>query len=357
MTAEPAQNDFKEPREIIPLPAPVLEMLASRGHRLLHSVWHGARNMWLGLEESQRTEITRLGWAPPRASTTPSGPIISNGSGEDFLFMHRQMIGMVNEMAKKSGAQPLKGWTNIPPPVSDTNTDGFQVPPTWIDPTDPLSNRRIAALKTDVYYWSRMRWWDREFKNPQYLRQLTLGELGSLLEYRVHNDMHMRWASIPRDPSTGEPVPSGRPDWDISTKWDNPLYDFLGEFYSSHVNPVFWRLHGWIDDRVNDWYAAHQAAHPGEVITVNLDGVAWFKKGKWVMNSDPWAGAKESHGGGHHHGMNTASSPMNQDVETMEKVNAILFPPPKTSAVEAKTMAVASDSLPANQTSRKLSWF
>ncbi|HEX8746599.1 MAG TPA: hypothetical protein VF717_05310, partial [Pyrinomonadaceae bacterium] len=171
MTGDPAQNDFKEPREIIPLPAPVLEMMASREHRLLHSIWHGSRNMWLGLKESQRKEITRLGWAPPRPSATPSGPLVGNGSGEDFLFMHRQMIIMVNAAAKKAGADPIKGWTNIPPPESDINTDGFQVPPTWIDLSDPLSNRRIAALKTDVYYWSRMRWWDREFKNPQYLRQ------------------------------------------------------------------------------------------------------------------------------------------------------------------------------------------
>src|SRR3954467_9869332 len=99
MSTQPAQDDFKEPRDVIPLPAPVLEMLASREHRLLHSIWHGSRNMWLGLKDSERAEITELGWAPPRASSTDSGPIINNGSGEDFLFMHRQMIMMVNETA------------------------------------------------------------------------------------------------------------------------------------------------------------------------------------------------------------------------------------------------------------------
>ncbi|HEY0323391.1 MAG TPA: hypothetical protein VGC66_20710 [Pyrinomonadaceae bacterium] len=348
------QTDFKEPREIIPLPTPVLEMMASREHRLLHAVWHGTRNLWVRLKEEQRIAIKDLGWAPPRASTTASAPIISNGSGEDFLFMHRQMIIMVNETAKKAGAQPIEAWTVIPMPDSYTNVDGFAIPPAWIDPDDQLTNRRIAALKTDEYYWSRMRWWDREFKNPQYLRQLRLGELGSLLEYTIHNDMHMRWASAPRDPSTGAVVPAGRPQWEISTKWDNPLYDFLGEFYSSHVNPVFWRLHGWIDARINDWYDAHQASHPGEIEKMTLDGTPWFKKGKWVMTNDPWAGAKQ-HNGHHQHGMNMPAMPMNQDVGKMEKVNAILFPPPPPDG--SKTADFASESLLVNQTSRKLTWF
>lgn len=149
-------------------------------------------------------------------------------------------------------------------------------PPVWFDPTDDTTNRRIAHLKTDSHYWSRIRWWDREFKNAQYLRTLTLGELGSLLEFSVHNDMHMRWASVPRHPKTGEPIPMGRDDGDIRDFWDHPNYDFLGEFYSSHVHPVFWRLHGWIDDRINDWFKAHEAAHPGEVEKATVQGVEWF---------------------------------------------------------------------------------
>jgi hypothetical protein len=344
-------KDFIEPREVIPLPGPVLEMLASRQHRLLHAVWHGTRGLWFRLTESQRAGIKDLGWAPPRASAQASGPIINNGAGEDFLFMHRQMIMMVNETARKAGADPIEGWLNIPPPAARVgNEDGFAIPPTWIDPADELSNRRIAALKTDEYFWSRMRWWDREFKNPQYLRSLKLGELGALLEYSVHNDMHMRWASAPRDPESAEVVASGRPAWDVSTKWDNPIYDFLGEFYSSHVNPVFWRLHGWIDDRVNDWHAAHKEVHAGEIETTTIGGVSWFKPGKWVVAADPWAGAKhQSHGG--HHGM--SADPAQQDIETMEKVNAILFPKPSpTLRAEA-----ASRGLQTDQTSMKLTWF
>jgi hypothetical protein len=208
------------------------------------------------------------------------------------------------------------------------------VPPAWFDPVDEGTNRRILSLKTDGYYWSRMRWWDREFKNPQYLSALSLGELGALLEWSVHNDMHMRWASVPRDPKSGEPTPAGRADNDIREVWDNPNYDFLGEFYSSHVNPVFWRLHGWIDDRISDWFQAHKAAHPGEVQQNDVQGVPWFKQGKWVHTNDPWEGPDESDHGraGHAHGPH-------HDVAKMEKVVGILFGPPP-----AKAAALSSPS-------------
>jgi hypothetical protein len=322
--------DFVEPRVAIPLPRSVTEMLASRGHRLHHFVWHNVRNKWLDtdLDDSQRQKIHHLGWAPLRPAMEKGSTLVENGSGEDFLFMHRQMILKFNEEMQKAGAKAVKGWQNIPapgplvvepdfdssepklPPVGNPNGDA--VPPTW-------NNRRITAFKSDEYYWSQMRSWDKEFKNPAYLRTLTLGELGALIEFSVHNDMHMRWASVTRDPETGEAKPEGRKQDDISEKWDDPTYDYLGEFYSSHVNPIFWRLHGWVDDRIEDWFKAHEAVHPGEVERITLEGVPWFKQGKWVVAARPWAGPSES--GNHRH----ASFSHHHDVEKMEQVVNILF--------------------------------
>ena len=53
--------------------------------------------------------------------------------------------------------------------------------------------------------------------------------------------------------------PANRGDFDFDEKWDDPKYDYLGDFHSSHVNPMFWRLHGWVNDRIEDWYNAHEA--------------------------------------------------------------------------------------------------
>ena len=60
------------------------------------------------------------------------------------------------------------------------------------------------------------------------------------------------------------------------------------------MNPVFWSFHGWIDDRIEDWYRAHERFHPGEVQRREAEGIQWFAPGRWVevgvpgWSGDPW---------------------------------------------------------------------
>ncbi len=318
-------SKFKEPREVIPLPASVVAVFASKHHRLHHAVWHEVRDAWDGLRQSNQTvtvAISDLGWEPPRPALSAIDgamfPNNSNGSGIDFLFMHREMIQLFDKEMAKAGGGEIRAWPEVPRPGSNP-LQGFEVPPAWSISKDPVLQRRFESIKSDIYYWARMRWWEREFRSPVYLRTLTLGELGSLIETSIHNDMHMRWASQPRDPETGA-VTEGRGRGDISDKWDRPEYDHLGETYSSHVNPVFWRLHKWVDRRIEDWFDAHQRAHPGEVVRKDINGVPWFARGSWVEVDDPWSGP--AHGGdhGHHHGRP-------DPVDTMKQVMRLLFPP------------------------------
>lgn len=345
-----ASLDFPEPRDVIPLPPSVVAVFAARHHRLHHAVWHSVRQMWSDPELSggQRARIESLGWKPARPATeyTTGGaskrPCITNGSGEDFLFMHRQMIAQFRSEMRKAGADPMIQWV-IPPDGGAPVSSGYAVPPAWEEPPTSGFGRRIAALKTDEYYWSRMRWWDREFKDPTRLRGLTLGELGSLIEFSIHNDMHMRWSSEPRDPAG---TPGAREDWDIDPRWDDPKYDWLGEFYSSHVNPIFWRLHGWVDDRIDDWFAAHEEAHPGQVVRMEHGGVTWFARGRWVVTSDPWPGPPAMDHGHHGHG-----GGMMPGMKEMEEVMGILFPPPPPSAEPM----VAGTAAP--RVSRRRTWF
>jgi len=331
------KRDFPEARAALPIPSPVREMLASRHHRLHHFVWHTLRNNWLDDETitpQQKQKIGDLGWAPPRPALSAAGdPLFGNASGEDFLYMHRQMILEVNEGLKKAGHDPIAPWGTIPGPEPVAiepdysmptpvlgppgNPRGISIPPAW-NSSDVRLNQRLQALKSPDFYWSRMRWWDRQYKDPAYLASLTLGELGSLLEWTVHNDMHMRWTSVARDPRTGEALPDGREDWDIGESWDHPDYDHLGEQYSSHVNPVFWRLHGWVDARIEDWFAAHNKTHPGEVARKQVMGVPWFS-GKWVEVAMPWAGPM------HHHGIGNPGD----EIKVMEQIVGLIFPAPK----------------------------
>jgi len=220
-----------------PLPKTVVEHFADREHRLHHAAWHALRNGWRGLRKDQQAAVGALGWEPPRPSllTAVNGgilkPLVSNGSGEDFLYFHREMVIMFRQLMDAEGEKRVE-WGNIPAP----GAPGDEVPPAWRIPKAPSLERRIRALKTDEFYWSRMRWWDQQFKDPTYLSALTLGEFGSLIEFSVHNDMHMRWSATPRDPETNKLLVNGdvgRPYKDTSERWDNPKYDWLGEFYSS----------------------------------------------------------------------------------------------------------------------------
>jgi hypothetical protein len=370
------RNEFPEPRNVIPLPAPVRDMLASRHHRLHHLVWHSTRNLWLNpaaVTEDNAKRITELGWAPPRPAVNRFvAPLVNNGSGQDFLFMHRQMLAEVNTGVKAAGGTPIASWKTIPAPgpvASEPqydiphptlppagNPDGYSVPPPWYS-EDEVTNQRLRTLKSDDFFWSRMRWWDRQFKDASYLSTLTLEQLGALIEWSVHNDMHMRWASIPR---SEEGLPTvARPDWDIRANlWDRPQYDHLGEQYSSHVNPVFWRLHGWVDDRIEDWFAAHEQSHKGEIERIDLHAVSWFK-GRWVMSIDPWTGpAMDMVMNGHHDmGRGAAMDPVASDddsIRKMEAVIATLFPPPSSEGLAFQAEAQPS---PATATVRRFSTF
>jgi hypothetical protein len=328
------------------LPETVTAHFADRLHRLHHLVWHTLRNNWdnpLAISPAKRARIEELGWKPPRpARQTLNGafkrPCITNGSGEDFLYFHREMVAQYHALMSEAGQPPIN-WVEIPQPGNPV--PGNEVPPVWSIPEAPTLERRIAALKSDEFYWSRMRWWDQQFKDPTYLATLTLGELGALLEFSVHNDMHMRWSALPRDPDTNAPLPLGRPNDDISTKWDNPRYDALLEFYSSHVHPVFWRLHGWIDDRIEDWYEAHERVHPGEVERERRGVVDWFKPGRWVQVSNAWMWPAQFSGGGHgghsNHGGSHQVDPEERQrrIESMEQVHAVLIEPEPEEAMVA----------------------
>jgi hypothetical protein len=173
----------------------------------------------------------------------------------------------------------------------------------------------------------------------------------------VHNDMHMRWTALPRDPITGEALPLGRNVSDFGEKWDNPAYDALLDFYSSHVNAVFWRLHGWIDDRIEDWFDAQELVRPGTVTRQNRNGVCWFRAdGRWVIVTDPWvwppglSDGSASHAASDNGGHGSHQIPRQDEdmrIKSMEKALVILFGPDSRLLVgEARSVASRLLSLP-----------
>ena len=65
--------------------------------------------------------------------------------------------------------------------------------------------------------------------------------------------MHLRWAQ----PSSIGYRPSTAIVRRVALKWDSRKYDYLGDTYSCVVNPIFWKLNGWVNSRIDDWKQAN----------------------------------------------------------------------------------------------------
>jgi hypothetical protein len=323
------RRDFLPPRGIpgVALHPDAVTMLASRRHRLQHAVWHTVRGQWhaLNADQSVVREIDRRGWWPTRPPFLPTRVLdLENGAGEDFLFMHRRMIAMVREVHQQAGATAAKGWTDIPAPatpqtvyrektdsngtrfVLDADASGFMVPPpARDDDTD-------RSVKSPSFFTGVMRPLAGLFRSPRYLSALTLGQLGNLLEFTIHGWMHVRWTHTLYDDATDAPI--GRESlFDIDEKWDDAANDDLADFYSSHVHPTFWRLHGWIDDRINEWARVNSE----RITTATVDDVSWFAAdGDLVQVEEPfyWPTSHDDHGSHHE----------DADVHVMEEVMDIM---------------------------------
>jgi len=239
---------------VIPkLPQPVISEMAQRRHRFHHYLWHRLRNSWPHLTERERQAVRDINpvWVPPRpALDVTRRPARDNGSGEDFLFMHRQMIALVNDILARVNdpAYPrVEGWRHVPPP-GDADY-----------PAPEFPDSGLEEVKSARYFEQFISPWERRYTDPVYLRSVTLGQLGSDMEFTIHNDLHLRWAA----PSPVGYRASTAFSVEIDPQWDAPVYDYLGDTYASHVNPIFWKIHGWVDDRIEDWKRARSIS--GEI--------------------------------------------------------------------------------------------
>ena len=104
------KDDEYNKRGIPTLPKIVINFLASREMRINHYLFHNLRNDWNTLDETTKKIISDLGLKPPRPSLYANGRRIrDNNSGEDSLYMHREMIKVVNsKLAKRNYAYGKK---------------------------------------------------------------------------------------------------------------------------------------------------------------------------------------------------------------------------------------------------------
>ena len=223
------------------LPSAVKAMLADERVRTHHHLWHfvRSRDSWEQLPAEDRVQLETERWKAPRFEE-------DTGSGTDFLGMHRHMIHMVNT-GLRNAADPswpsVVGWDPIPLTDSDPLWPvpvWQETPPLWATEAQWARFTEIALQMRRSERVQEMRQVAERLDDPVRLRQMTLDELGSAMEWSIHGWMHIRWSGKPHEDGFS---PDASNDW-LFVPW------------SSHVNKHFWKLHGWIDDRIGEWEAA-----------------------------------------------------------------------------------------------------
>jgi len=290
------------------LPIEVSVLMGSRHMRYHHFLWHNLRELWHNLDQDTRTTISKLGWEPPRPSLDASYNVIEdNNSGEDFLYMHKQMVKKVNEIVAGTPYNKVVGWTRIP---DLTNTE-YAVPAPYTVEWDAGFTTVVADLKSDNFYLNTIKPEEDNMMDPAYLRGLDLGDFGAKLEYGIHKYAHLRFSTKKaniglRNTGVANPTP------DIDEIWDNLQYDWLGDAYSSHVNPWFWKIHGYVEDRIEAWRVAN-----------GLRTIVW--KGTW--QGGPMGQLENLFKAGLAHDARNGTAPSDcEDVKAnMEKVIEILL--------------------------------
>ena len=221
-----------------------------RAHRLAHYMWHASRNSYARPTTTalDRRNIDQMGWTPPRPilygqnGATDFERTAATGAGEDFLYMHRIMIDQLRAAIEAKGLRMYDSWKLIPRPQ---------------DPDFPLRVSSIETSDQSEEGYRRIARLEQNYQSQSIGDFSTLSQLGTYLEMTVHNALHTRWSAplsgarpVQDDPVTRNSVT--RANW----VWDDESYDHLSDTYAAHVNPIFWRIHGWVDDRINEWLKA-----------------------------------------------------------------------------------------------------
>jgi hypothetical protein len=248
-------------------------VMGNHGHRLYHFLWHATRNSWASLNRGERKIIQSID--PEWGKNAPLCPADRKYSGEadvageEFLLMHHKMVAHLQSALAKQALPCIQAWKTIP----EKNDAHFPVPKVEGDDS-----------KTDET-GVRLRSWEAKFRDPTFLKGKSLSYVGMMIESSIHNTMHMRWADAPKKGDDFAPT-----DQSFTVKtllddspYDGPEFHWLGNPYSAHLNPVFWKLHGWVDDTVRAWVEANGYESISEKCDATPKCYQW--KAKWIGGS------------------------------------------------------------------------
>jgi hypothetical protein len=246
-----------------------------RPHRLAHYMWHAVRTAFVrpGTTAAHQQVYASYGWAPPRPIVYSGNRMdidatSKSGAGEDFLYMHRRMVLQLKNALK--GLTMYDSWKRIPTPTSTLF---------------PLAVLNPEIRQQSPAGFQQISDWEKLYLPDRIGDIADLSSLGVALELTIHNALHSRWsvAMNRMRPAADDPITRTSTTFQ-GWIWDEDHYDHLSDSYSAHVNPLFWRIHGWVDDRIQEWLTARGY----EIVSENCAAEIQSRCLQW--RKDVWMG-------------------------------------------------------------------
>lgn len=209
-------------------------MVGEKSHLAWHADWHELRGTVEPLTPAAYRNAQDSGLVPRAMSFEEftSKYSVEGGSlaGENFLFMHRLMIKMVQLELAGNGQPCFAPWNELPASVDDAS---WPVPKRFATPVA----KEQASMQLEA-----MRGLLAKLRSPTLLKNVSLNRLGQLIEPRLHLQLHGFYQSAPRC------SPEARAQG---------FCDDLVPVGTSPLNKHFWKIHGLVDQLIGDWLKAH----------------------------------------------------------------------------------------------------
>lgn len=212
-------------------------MLASESHRRWHYQWHRSFKEPNAPSSAEQAIWKKAGLLKAHETPEAFQKRLADHPGESFFFMHRHMIKMLQVELTALGLPCVSPWEQAPTDPQDP----IWPQPRFADVVDELDLEMIEAEFRHVREWSA------KFSDPKFLRGVSLNSLGIQMQSSLHIILHTVYGNRPSDLAK-----NCQGDEFLSRDCDD-----MGSDASSHVNPYFWKLHGYIDSFVGKWLAAN----------------------------------------------------------------------------------------------------
>jgi hypothetical protein len=239
----------------------MVPMLSQKSHQAYHQTWHRIR-YGLGHSDQDNYIVDQIknGWFEDNLKQFITERANPDGTlrGEDFLFMHRLMIKMVELYLTLKDQPCITPWENVPEKIDDA---------TW--PIPQLYNPKAQTEGVDAINGVRARM--AALRTPSHLREVSLEVLGEELEDKVHGTLHLLY-------SGGKPSPYCGGYKDFPEGCDN-----LKDDATAPANKHFFKLHGLIDQFIGLWLKENRY----QEISNDCSGKPYHQCYEWKR---PWIG-------------------------------------------------------------------